>query len=463
MDDDEYLVDFGPVTQSEHRKAEVAKFKSSKKPKKLVKQNRHRWQSFNERLDGVQVDVLRRTGRDSERGNRSLLDEEFDEEFGSHFEAQVSKWAELNLTTDFTGFLRDVQNKMGSLALVLHNKEAIVEALLARMAVKDSLAIKPLCACLAALARDLRHEFYPFLQSRVMPVLIQLLDIQDAEQLEDVFSCLAFLFKFLLRFVVEDFKSIFDVVFPVLRHKQWYIRKFSAEVLSFLIRKVPGDSLKPALSHVLDTAAADMVPKPGQPLSVHAMATKRKEVEEGVSQLLFEAVKGIKNGFNSRYASIATALVLLVPARKNESTGVRERRAVVASFFARVCEHCRADEGALLWETFTCIAKDQIPAAEGFTPGMSALRDGKRKRDADMESGGEFGAGGVCGAAAELLHFMAASVAHRGGSRLGATHVRPMMSSLAAALHFAGRARVSRDAVGKRKGAGGVLLRGRDC
>ena len=107
--DDDDLPDYGPVTQGEHRKAEVAKFKNTKKSKQLVKQNRHRWQSFNERLDGVQVDVLRRTGRDSQRGNKSLLDEGFDEDFGSHFEAQVAKWAELNLTADFTEFLHVVQ------------------------------------------------------------------------------------------------------------------------------------------------------------------------------------------------------------------------------------------------------------------------------------------------------------------------------------------------------------------
>jgi hypothetical protein len=46
--------------QLDHRKAEVAKFKNSKKPKRLVKQNRHRWQSFNERLDAVQVRVAKK-------------------------------------------------------------------------------------------------------------------------------------------------------------------------------------------------------------------------------------------------------------------------------------------------------------------------------------------------------------------------------------------------------------------
>ena len=460
MDDDDDLVDFGPVTQLEHRKAEVAKFKSAKPPKRLVKQNRHRWQSFNERLEGVKVDVLRRTGRDSERGNRSLLDEEFDEDFGSHFEAQLAKRGELNLTGDFSGFLREVQDKVGSLALVLHNKEAILEALLARLAVKGSLAIEPLCACLAALARDLRQEFYPFLLPRVLPVLLAILDVQSAEVLEDVFSCLAFLFKFLLRFVIDDFNAIFDVMFPVLRHKHWYIRKFCAEVVSFLLRKVPGDKLSPALAHTLDTAVAAMQPIVGEGLSVYAFATQRKEVEEGVSQLLFEAVRGIKNGFHSRYASIATKLVALVPGRgktpQQRSAGLRERRAVVSSFFARVCEHCRAEEAGALWETFMAIVDEQFAAARHGATGEDAaerVREGstrKRPRAADHGEGAgteglDEGEGndddaqchGVPGGAAEALRFLAASVAHRDGSRLGAGHVLPLMQRLSSGLQLA--------------------------
>jgi len=329
MDEDADLVDFGPVTQLDHRKAEVAKFKSSKKPKRQVKQNRHRWQSFNERLDNVQVDVLRRTGRDSERGNISLLDEAFDEEFGSHFEAQVAKWGELNLTADYTGFLRDVQDKFGSLALVLHNKEVLIGALLVRLAIKDNLAMKPLCACLAALARDLRQEFYPFLQLRVLPVMIKLLDVQDADQLEDVFSCMAFLFKFLLRFVIQDFVQVYDLLFPILRHKQWYIRKFCAEVLSYLIRKLPAESLVASLSHVLAVASAAMLPNAQEALSVYAMAYKRKEVEGGVSLLLFEAIKGVKNGFHSRFSAIASVLVALVPGRDTDKAEEKARRALV--------------------------------------------------------------------------------------------------------------------------------------
>ena len=418
--DDDDLPDYGPVTQGEHRKAEVAKFKNTKKSKQLVKQNRHRWQSFNERLDGVQVDVLRRTGRDSQRGNKSLLDEGFDEDFGSHFEAQVAKWAELNLTADFTEFLHVVQQYVGSLALVLHNKDAILEALLARLAQPKCLAIKPLCGCLAALARDLRQEFYPFLQPRVLPVLLGLLDTQDADLLEDVFSCIAFLFKFLLRFVVDDFAATFTLLFPALRHKQWYIRKFSAEVLSFLVRKLPAEALSPALAHVLDTAAAAMVPCADAPLGTYAMAHKRQQVEEGVSQLLFEAVKGVQHGFHSRFALTSRVLVALVPARL---AGARERRAVVASFFARVCDHCRAEEADGLWDTLSSILDVQLAAPTGV--------GGKRKLDAE---GGDGQGGRVEGGAEEGVRYLASAVAHRDGSRLGAQHVRPLMQRLRAAF-----------------------------
>ena len=411
--------------------------------------------------------MLRRTGHDSKRGITSLLDEGFDDDFGSHFEAQLSKWGELNLTTDFTGFLRDVQGSIGSLALVLHNKDVLVDALLQRLT-RGSLAIKPLCACMAALARDLRQEFYPYLQPRVLPVLFQLLDVQDAEQLEDVFSCIAFLFKFLLRFVIDDFTPIFDLMFPLLGHKHWYIRKFSAEVVSFLIRKVPAERLSESLAHVLATAVREMAGSATEQVSAYAMATKRKQVKEGVSQFLFEAVKGVQNGFHSRYALVASKLVALVPGGGETGgggrQGVAERRAVVSSFFARVCEHCRAEQAQLLWDTFNSILDRHLQPLGNKTEHNAAggSRQSKRKRDAEEGDGEESGQWTEPGAAAECVGFMASAVAHREGSRLAEAHVPALMERLNAALKHA--LALSADEQGKEckagtdAGAGAALL-----
>jgi len=95
--------------------------RASKKSKKPVRDNRHRYLSFTERLAEVKVDVLKRTGLDSARTG-SLLDEGFDDDYSSHFEQQMAKWGELNLTAHFTAFLRDVGQKAASLALLIHNK-----------------------------------------------------------------------------------------------------------------------------------------------------------------------------------------------------------------------------------------------------------------------------------------------------------------------------------------------------
>ena len=78
----------------------------------------------------MQVDVLKRTGKDRERGNQSLLDEELDSDCSSHFEQQINKWIELNLTSYFTAFVRDVGSKAQSLPLLLHNKEVLIHIIL---------------------------------------------------------------------------------------------------------------------------------------------------------------------------------------------------------------------------------------------------------------------------------------------------------------------------------------------
>lgn len=44
------------------------------------------------------------------------------------------------------------------------------------LAVPESKAIRPICACLSALARDLGQEAYPYFQTSILPALLKLLD-----------------------------------------------------------------------------------------------------------------------------------------------------------------------------------------------------------------------------------------------------------------------------------------------
>lgn len=112
---------FSPPRSAQPGRSKPQEARASKKSKKPVRDNRHRYLSFTERLAEVKVDVLKRTGLDAARTG-SLLDEGFDDDYSSHFEQQMAKWGELNLTAHFTAFLRDVGQKAASLALLIHNK-----------------------------------------------------------------------------------------------------------------------------------------------------------------------------------------------------------------------------------------------------------------------------------------------------------------------------------------------------
>lgn len=89
-----------------------------------------------------------------------------------------------------------------------------------------------------ALAQDLRQEFYPYYTDLLSKVL-NLLNIKDPEQLEWTFTCLAYLFKYLWRFLVRDINVVFVQLLPFLSSsKPQYLTNFAAEGFAFVGRKV---------------------------------------------------------------------------------------------------------------------------------------------------------------------------------------------------------------------------------
>lgn len=91
---------------------------------------------------------------------------------------------------------------------------------------------------LVAVAKDLRKEFCHYYQE-VLNVLVELLNTNDAEQLEWTFTCLAYMFKFLWRSLVKNVKKAFVLLLPLLSDtRPTYIREFAAESFAFIIRKV---------------------------------------------------------------------------------------------------------------------------------------------------------------------------------------------------------------------------------
>jgi U3 small nucleolar RNA-associated protein 20 len=89
-----------------------------------------------------------------------------------------------------------------------------------------------------ALARDLQLEFYPY-YSEFVHNLIELLHTKDTDVLDWTFTCLAYLSKFLWRYLVKDVRIVFTDLLPLLHDSRPdYINNFAAESFAFVARKV---------------------------------------------------------------------------------------------------------------------------------------------------------------------------------------------------------------------------------
>jgi hypothetical protein len=146
-------------------------------------------------------------------------------------------------------------------------------------------AIKPILELVAAFARDLQSEFYDFFP-RVLHALMQLVDPQDPNLLECVFSCLGLLFKCLHRLMLEDLPNVFahyrSLLFTehIKGTRKSFIRAFAAETFSFLLRKIKS---RQRLSMMLDIMLQ----------SVHddSIEVDKEIVIDGLCRLLFQTIK----------------------------------------------------------------------------------------------------------------------------------------------------------------------------
>lgn len=80
---------------------------------------------------------------------------------------------------------------------------------------------------MSTLSRDLRSEFYPYFD-RVFAVLVNLINPNDPELLENIFVCIAYLLKYLLKQMIQNLSTVFTSSFQtLLGHKKDFIRHFS--------------------------------------------------------------------------------------------------------------------------------------------------------------------------------------------------------------------------------------------
>lgn len=135
-----------------------------------------------------------------------------------------------------------------------------------------------------AVARDLQKEFYDYFPE-FLSEIICLLQTKDAEQIEYTFTTLAYLFKFLWKYLTRNIRTVIPLLLPLLTDTQpVYINRFATESFAFVGRKIKDkDSFLKLVLRILEDR-------------------NKNAKENGVSgcgKLLFEIVSGTPGQFHS--------------------------------------------------------------------------------------------------------------------------------------------------------------------
>lgn len=202
-----------------------------------------RYSSFKNRIDDLKIEPA-----------RNLEKRVHDYVETSHFLASFDHWKDINLSGQFTAFSTEVEPVIQTLPQILYHQEKIFNHLVDFISKEDDKSLQPLLDLLAQFVHDLGPDFMPF-YTKAINTLVKLLDdaieFENSNVFEWGFNSLAYIFKYLSRILSETYLiPTFDLLFPLLSHTKEYLSRFSAEALSFLIRKSKTDKLTQFVQYV---------------------------------------------------------------------------------------------------------------------------------------------------------------------------------------------------------------------
>lgn len=229
----------------------------AKKVVKTTKSSRkHAFLSFKERINSIKIEPTLNL-------HRRVYDDV--EETSSHFISTLNHWNEVNLSGNFTDFIREVSLYTNSLPQVIYHQQKIFDSLYSHIEKNDPHSMQPLLELLTQFIHDLGTDYMKFygqtlqllskIATEITPNELQN-NLNASNLLEWVFNALTFMFKYLSKDLINDFSLTFKDLIPLLTsHKKSYLSRFCAEALSFLIKKMKSHQLNQVIRFlVIDNA-----------------------------------------------------------------------------------------------------------------------------------------------------------------------------------------------------------------
>ncbi|KAJ9605441.1 U3 snoRNP protein [Cladophialophora chaetospira] len=269
---------------------------SRKAKKQTTSTNLHRYESFTKRIAKLKIDPVHTVEK------KTLADDEKDL-LQSFFRTALDEWAELNLSHTFTSFHAKVNPLCENLPQLLHHADTIFNLLAEHIEKNDEIALEALLSLLAHLAHDLGQNFEQYFSGTVKLVAQVAASQEKADVIEWCFTCLAWMFKYLARLLVQDLRPLLDIMIPYLSSKKDYIVRFSAESLAFLLRKAAvlyqkkRGPLTLAIKHLMEILPKDEVSPPYSPYQL------------GVMSLCVDTARGLDGQLHSCSASLVRCLL----------------------------------------------------------------------------------------------------------------------------------------------------------
>ncbi|KAH3901068.1 Utp20p SCDLUD_002542 [Saccharomycodes ludwigii] len=247
--------------------------------------NKYRYSSFKDRIDDLKIEPA----KNLEKRVHDYIET-------SHFLASFDHWRDVNMSGDYQEFVQEIENKIQTLPQILFHQKEIFESLKRHIDYHNERSLQPLLDLLAQFCHDLGPDFTVFYNDAIKSLISMLddaINFESSNVFEWGFNCLAYIFKYLSRVLTQDLVPTFNLLFPLLAHKKEYLSRFSAEALSFLIRKTKAKNLSTFLSYVFEKL----------------IETEDSNLYDGLETLLEEALKSTRDTLHSKTSIILGVLL----------------------------------------------------------------------------------------------------------------------------------------------------------
>lgn len=205
-------------------------------------ENKFRYLSFRDKINDLKIEPF----KDLKKKHFNITDK-------SHLYETFQYWSDINLSGNYDAFQKETEQYIKNLPTILYNKEKIIQNLIRYIDLHDELSLQPLCELLSQFVHDLNEDFLPFYLDSLNCLISLTKDSivrQKVKAFEYGFNALIYIFKYLSKQIIKhDGSKLLIETFHVFNNlitdnANFYIKKFSAESLSFLLRKCNKDLLK---------------------------------------------------------------------------------------------------------------------------------------------------------------------------------------------------------------------------